>query len=328
MWTPRRLRDCLEYVERELRGLADEARRVGGGAAAIAAGNCGSGSRTCTRMPFKVRMIPAESVFGAFGAMTRQIAQDEGKEIEFRAQGLETQADRLVLQALKDPVMHLAAQCGIARYRSARGRAAAGKPLTGNVRLRIDGRGNRLNVIVEDDGRGLNLAAVRDRAVAIGVLAENEAMAADPQDIRRSYLSGRDFRRRQRHQHLRPRHRSVGGAGIGRPIARPSRIHTSDPGGLSVTPFRWRLSISTQQLLLVETAALYLACRPRRAAACADAAFGDHDDEGRDVLVVEGKTVPLTRLSDLLGLAPKSGEQTKAKAVRPVDFHCDDGLGR
>ena len=52
-------------------------------------------------------MVPAESVFQGFRKMIRDLARDEGKEIDFRVSGLEVQADRLVLQALKDPLMHV-----------------------------------------------------------------------------------------------------------------------------------------------------------------------------------------------------------------------------
>ena len=65
------------------------------------------------------------------------------KQIEFRTEGLEVQADRLVLQALKDPVMHLSAQRGV-RMESEpeRERAAVGKPPAGSIRLQIESRGD------------------------------------------------------------------------------------------------------------------------------------------------------------------------------------------
>ena len=52
-------------------------------------------------------MVTAESVFQGFRKMMRDLARDEGKEIDFRVSGFEIEADRMVLQALKDPLMHL-----------------------------------------------------------------------------------------------------------------------------------------------------------------------------------------------------------------------------
>ena len=55
----------------------------------------------------RARMVPAESVFQGFRKMMRDLAHDEGKELNFRMSGMETEADRAVLQALKDPLMHV-----------------------------------------------------------------------------------------------------------------------------------------------------------------------------------------------------------------------------
>src|SRR5581483_9400769 len=55
----------------------------------------------------RIRMTPAGVVLGNFGPMVRDLAQEEGKAIEFRAEGMETTADLIVLQGLKDTVMHL-----------------------------------------------------------------------------------------------------------------------------------------------------------------------------------------------------------------------------
>ncbi len=307
------LKECLEYVERELRALLGEAR-------SSAAEQHHRGWELRQRVTdlhqnaIQVRMIPAESVFGAFGAMARQIAQDEGKEIEFRAEGLETQADRLVLQALKDPVMHLLRNAVSHGIEAPEGRAAAGKPLTGSVRLRIDGRGNRLNVIVEDDGRGLNLAAVRNRAVAIGVLAENEAMAADPQQ-----LAGLIFRPGFSTSESVT---SVSGRGFGLSVVQESvdrlqgqvDIHSRHPSGLRVT-IAVGLSISTHQLLLFETGGYVFGMQTRFVEQLARVRLSEIKTmNGRDVLAVDGKTITLARLSDLLGLPPSTGPE-KAEAV-------------
>ena len=56
---------------------------------------------------WNARMAPAEDLFEGFGKMVRDLARDENKEIDFRLSGSGIRADRLVLQALKDPVMHL-----------------------------------------------------------------------------------------------------------------------------------------------------------------------------------------------------------------------------
>ncbi len=306
------LRECLEYADRELRGLTEQSR-------GLASSQRHHGWELRQRVTdlhqnaLKVRMIPAESIFGAFGAMTRQIAQDEGKEIEFRAQGLEAQADRMVLQALKDPVMHLLRNAASHGIETPESRLGAGKSRTGNVNLEIDVRGDRLNVSVEDDGVGLNLAAVRDRAVALRLLGKEEAATESPQEIAKLIF--------------RPGFSTsaavtnISGRGMGLAVVQETvdrlqgevEVYTSDRGGLRTT-LSVPLSISTQQLLLVETGGFVFGIPTRSVRQLVRIRrSGLQTLDGREVFVLEGKPIPLTRLSDMLGLAPEAGQAPAAE---------------
>lgn len=117
-----------------------------------------------------IRMTPADAVFGMFRKMVRDMAVEEGKRVEFRTSGMDVQADRLVLQALKDPVMHLLRNAVSHGIESPGERAAAAKPEIGSVELLIEARGGRLFITVEDDGRGIDFARVREVAVNRGLL--------------------------------------------------------------------------------------------------------------------------------------------------------------
>ncbi|MGE5546061.1 MAG: response regulator [Solirubrobacterales bacterium] len=121
------------------------------------------------------RMVPAESVFGGFRKMVRDIARDFGKQVEVQVSGLDVEADRLVLQGLKDPVMHLLRNALAHGVELPEERAAAGKPVTARVGLRFSVADGRLAVVVEDDGRGIDYGAVRHKAIEQGLFNAEEA---------------------------------------------------------------------------------------------------------------------------------------------------------
>jgi two-component system chemotaxis sensor kinase CheA len=106
------------------------------------------------------RMAPAEDLFEGFRKMVRDLARDENKEIDFRLSGSGIRADRIVLQALKDPVMHLLRNAISHGIEAPGERVSKGKSGVGSLTLRLDSQRGRLTVEVEDDGRGVDLTKV------------------------------------------------------------------------------------------------------------------------------------------------------------------------
>ena len=131
----------------------------------------------------QLRMLPAESQFSGLGRMIREMSRAQGKEVEVDIRGLETQADRVVLQRLKDPVLHIARNAVTHGVETPRERVAAGKAAAATVVFEASVTGSRLILRVEDDGRGLNAAAIARRAVDRGLLTEEEAATADPDQL-------------------------------------------------------------------------------------------------------------------------------------------------
>ena len=130
----------------------------------------------------RARMVPTESVFQGFRKMVRDLARDEGKEIEFRASGLQAFVDRMVLQALKDPVMHMLRNAISHGLEDPGVRDAAGKPRVGTLTFSAEVIGDRFQVSIDDDGRGVNFDDIRKKAVATGVPPE-KAAAMPPEDL-------------------------------------------------------------------------------------------------------------------------------------------------
>ena len=96
----------------------------------------------------RVSPVAAETVFGAFGHMVREIARQEGRDVNVRSIGLDIQVDRQVLQALKDPIMHLLRNAVSHGVEPASERIAKGKPDRAEIVLELASRGGRLAVSV------------------------------------------------------------------------------------------------------------------------------------------------------------------------------------
>jgi two-component system chemotaxis sensor kinase CheA len=124
------------------------------------------------------RMAPADSVFGSFRKMVRDLATIEGKAIAVTIEGLDCEADRLVLQRIKDPVMHMLRNAVSHGIETAEQRQAASKAAEGRIALRIATERNRLSIVIEDDGRGIDVKRVARRGVELGLLTSAQADAA------------------------------------------------------------------------------------------------------------------------------------------------------
>lgn len=295
------VRECLEYLDEQLRSLTASARDA----------DAAEQRRSWTMQreiadlyqnAIRVRMIPAESVFGAFGSMVREIAHDQGKEVDFRTEGMEVQADRLVLQALKDPVMHLLRNAVSHGIELPADRVRAEKPGRGTIRLVIESEGDRLNVAVEDDGRGLDLGSIGAQAVKRGLLPESEAeaitLAEAAQLILRPGFSTSDAAT------------SISGRGMGLSIVQQAVNQLQ--GEVQVYPRRGAglglrisapLSISMQQVLLVAVADRTFALPARSVRRLLRIRSTEPQlVENREIVLLDSKPVPLFRLSVLLGI--------------------------
>lgn len=123
----------------------------------------------------EIALTPAESLLGDLGRMVRDIARDQGLEVDVRTEGLEVRAERRVLQALREPIIHLLRNAVSHGAEPAEARRAAGKPERLHIALRARARGGRLEVRIADDGPGPDLAKIEAAAMARGLISPDEA---------------------------------------------------------------------------------------------------------------------------------------------------------
>ncbi|MDD2585236.1 MAG: chemotaxis protein CheA [Syntrophomonadaceae bacterium] len=123
----------------------------------------------------KVRMVPIEQVFNRFPRMVRDLAKELNKEVDFLVEGKETELDRTVIDEIGDPLVHLIRNAIDHGLESPEERIKNGKPERGTLMLRARHEGNNVYIEVEDDGWGINIAKIKERAVAKGIVTAKEA---------------------------------------------------------------------------------------------------------------------------------------------------------
>jgi two-component system chemotaxis sensor kinase CheA len=131
----------------------------------------------------RIGLVAAETVFGPMARMLRDLARDEGVEIDADFQGLELQADRRVLQGLKDAVLQLLRNAVSHGTASAAYRRGRDLPAATRITLMVKTINGRLIVTVSDDGPGPDLEAIRARALARGLLTPRTAPEATPEQL-------------------------------------------------------------------------------------------------------------------------------------------------
>ncbi len=249
----------------------------------------------------RVRTVPAEHVFGGFRKMVRDIAREHDKQIAVRISGLEVEVDRLILQQLKDPVMHVLRNAVSHGSEPPAERVAAGKPAEARVGLELSAAGGRLTVTVSDDGRGLNYRRIAQVALESGLMSPTEAAEAPAETLSRLLLRP-GFSTAETVD-------TLSGRGVGLSVlhAAVSRLRgvidiRPAPGSGTVVEIITPLTVSRQHLLLVTCAGQTYGI-PSFTVERLHQVKAEHviTVEGRTVIILDGKTVPLTSLHRALG---------------------------
>jgi two-component system, chemotaxis family, sensor kinase CheA len=130
----------------------------------------------------KIRMVPVEQLFRRFPRVVRDVAKQCGKDVALEVSGQNTDLDKGILDSLAEPLMHLVRNAVDHGIEAADERLVAGKPARGTVYLNAYHQGTQVVIEVRDDGHGIDLAALRARAVEKGVIKQEEAQRLTEQD--------------------------------------------------------------------------------------------------------------------------------------------------
>ncbi len=122
----------------------------------------------------QLRMIPVGEIFGRFRKVIRDLSQELGKPLTLEVHGEEVKLDKLIADRLYEPLLHLVRNAASHGIESPEERRACGKPEKGLVRLRAYQEGGHISIEVTDDGRGISVERVRQKALDMGLATEEE----------------------------------------------------------------------------------------------------------------------------------------------------------
>jgi two-component system chemotaxis sensor kinase CheA len=118
----------------------------------------------------RIRMVPVSHIFSRFPRLVRDLSKDLKKNVKLHTEGEETELDKSVIEDLIDPLIHCVRNSLDHGIESIEERARAGKSSEGNIFLRATNEGNMIIIEIEDDGKGIDIDAVREKAIAQGVI--------------------------------------------------------------------------------------------------------------------------------------------------------------
>ncbi len=318
-----RVREVKTLVETLKRGSGDQEAGVRGQAEDLLR-HLTSDQRTISRAVDslqeelrRTRLTPASIILDLFPRMVRDVARAHGKEVEWRVQGADLEVDRKVLETMKDPLIHLVRNAIDHGIEPPEVRVQAGKAALGQVAVSVTPlEGGRIEICVQDDGRGIDPARVRAAAVRARLLSAEDAEAKTDDDaldlIFRSGLS------------TSPMITDLSGHGLGLAIVKEGverlggRIQVETQAGVgttmrmvlpsSITTFRGLLVQAGGQPFLLPTEAVERAIRiaPEDVASV----------EGRQAIRLDGYPLYLARLSELIGVAERT-EQSESGRKQP-----------
>ncbi len=120
----------------------------------------------------EVRMVPVSQLFDKLNRVVRRISNEHGKKISIDMRGAETELDKLIMEHLSDPLVHIIRNAIDHGIESSAERRAAGKPEKGTICLWASQKGNNVVIEIRDDGRGIDPEKVRRKAIQRGLISE------------------------------------------------------------------------------------------------------------------------------------------------------------
>ena len=258
----------------------------------------------------KTRMQPIGNAWQKFPRIVRDLSNELGKQIELELQGAETELDRQVLDLIKDPLTHMVRNSADHGLETPDERRAAGKHEHGRIRLSAYHEGGHIIIQMSDDGRGLDTERIKAKAVAQGLVSENDIEKFSEAQIHKLIFTP-GFS-------TATKVTSVSGRGVGMDVVRNNidqiggviDVKSVTGVGLSFT-IKIPLTLAIVAALIVEAAGERYAIPQLSVVELVRArSGGDHRIErikDTTVLRLRDKLLPLARLSRLLGTDAGAG---------------------
>jgi len=254
----------------------------------------------------EVRMVPLAQAFDKLARIVRQLSRELDKPVNLVITGAETELDKLLVEELSDPLMHMIRNAIDHGIETRNERAEVGKPSMGTIALNAFQKGNQVVLEVEDDGRGMAQSLLISSAIRKGILTAEEAREMSPREIL-SLVFRPGFTTREEVN-------ETSGRGVGMDVVKTNIARlggivdlSSEEGiGTKVT-ITLPITLAIISVLFVEVCGRSYAMplTSVEEAIAFDSSMVRVVD-GRDVMTVRGTTLPICSLAKLFGHPPAS----------------------
>ena len=263
----------------------------------------------------KVRMVPIESVVSKFPRMIRDLSRKLNKNMELYMTGEDTELDRTVVDQIGDPLQHLLRNSADHGLEDNATRLAHGKPEVGSIFLNAFQEGNNVIIQVGDDGNGIDVDAVRNKAIERGVITEEQAESMTQKEIiNLLFLPSFSMAKKVT---------DISGRGVGLDVVKSNiealggdvEVKTKLGEGTTFT-VRLPLTLAIIQALMVEIRDEKYAIALGSISNIEDIPVKDIKYvEAQEVIHLRGKVIPLIRLDQVLDIEPKEEEPESLTVV-------------
>lgn len=277
----------------------------------------------------KTRMQPIGNVWNKLPRTVRDLALSCGKEVRLVMEGQDTELDRTIIEAIKDPLTHLVRNSLDHGIEAPGARESAGKDRAGTLTLRAFHEGGQVNLEISDDGAGLNGDRIRQKALQRGLISAQQATSMPDRDtFNLIFLPGFSTAEKVT---------KVSGRGVGMDVVKTNVEKIGGSVDVQSMPGRGTTVRVKIPLTLAIIPALIATCRGERFAipqvSLSELVRLDADGEDKGIELVHGAPVyrlrgrllPLVYLDRELGITPEPGEAaTRSGAINIVVLQAED----
>lgn len=253
-----------------------------------------------------MRMIPVGTLFSRFSRLARDLGRELNKDIELFTSGEETEMDKTVIERLNDPMVHLIRNCADHGIESAEDRIANGKPANGTISLTAQYSGAHVMIQIKDDGKGLDIAAIRAKAIDRGLI-DPDARVSDTELFQYVFHSGFSTAKQIT---------KVSGRGVGLDVVRRTIEELrgtitlfSEPGVGTTFTLKLPLTLAIIDGLLVSIGDGYYVLPLSSVHECLEFSRAQvGTDQDQNLVNLRGKLVPYINLRNMFGVTTEEPE--------------------
>lgn len=130
----------------------------------------------------KIRMVPIDHVFRRFIRVVRDLSAEKGKEIRLEISGAETELDKGIIDVIGEPLIHIIRNCIDHGIEKKEDREKKGKDKCGVIRINSYHEGGQIIIEIEDDGKGIDIERVKEKAIENGIISREDADSMNDED--------------------------------------------------------------------------------------------------------------------------------------------------